>query len=40
MLANTIAENNTRFETIQLNNRNIKKFLALYIAKKKKNQNC
>jgi len=37
MLANAIAENNTRFETIQLNNKNIKTLLALYIAKKKKN---
>jgi len=37
MLANTIAKNNTRFETIQLNNKNIEILLALYIAKKKKN---
>jgi len=36
MLANAIIKNNTRFKTIQLNNKNIEKILALHIAKKKK----
>jgi len=36
MLANAIVKNNTRFETIQLNNKNIKILLTLHIIKKRK----